>query len=395
MFPIGTLSQQGAGGTSSLLTGLVSWFPMGETDGQHKADVHGSNTTNVSQSIANLTQVTGKQGSGTDFPNGSSVHCQPPTGIPSGANDWSVALWVNLNALTTDTMDHIVSITTSGLTSNIQDAWHISYRAGAEDAFDVTIRVNTTRYNQNASTFGTPSTGTWYFLYAYHDSASNEIGISINNGTVDSTTYSGTPNTQTASFNIGRWAYTGGFPFYLDGKLDEIGVWNRTLTTDELTWLYNAGSGRSYTDLGGQDEYFSSSWTPATPVALNTRLGFRFTVSEDMEVNYLSCYVGSILGELVYIHRVSDGAVIANIECQGTAATWVNVSIPPVTLLSTEEYTCSARASGSSRNVYRNPTGLTWEPRITVTANVFGSDETIPTSTTANIYPFPGFGWAN
>lgn len=146
---------------------------------------------------------------------------------------------------------------------------------------------------------------------------------------------------------------------------------------------------------GGQDVYFSQSWTPNGSVSLSDRLGFRFTVSEDMDANYLGCYVGSIFAENVYIHRVSDGAVIANAACQGTVQTWVYAGITPITLFSTEEYTCSARASGSSRPVFRNPTNLVFDSRITKTANVYGNGETIPTSTSGNVYVFSGFGWTN
>ena len=248
MFPIGVASQQV--GSFNLLDGLVSWFGMDEATGQHKIDSHGSNTTNVANNLANLTQVTGKVNFGTDFPDNASVHCQPPTGVPAGANDWSVALWVNLNALTTAVMDHILSVTQSNVSSNAASSWHIGYRAGSEDAFDVTIRMTTSaRVNQNASTFGTPTPGTWYFLYAYHDASASEIGISINDGTVDSTTYGLTPVSETASLNIGRWGYTGGFPYFLNGKLDEVAIWNRPLTAEEITWLYNSGSGRAYGDL--------------------------------------------------------------------------------------------------------------------------------------------------
>lgn len=272
MFMLGALSQQAGG--QPLLNGLVSWFPMEEADGEHKIDVHGPNTTNISQSIANLTRVLGKQGSGTDFPNGSSVHCQPPTGVPSGDNSWAVALWVKLDTLTTDTFDHLVSITDNNVSSNAADGWHIGYRNGAEDAFDVTVRVGSTRYNANASTFGTPSTGVWYFLYAYYDADANQCGISINNGTIDTATVTGTPNTKTASFNIGRWGYTGGFPFYLDGKMDEIGIWNRTLTADELTYLYNGGGGRSYYDL------------VAVPAAITTNLEAWWNMDEDADIRH-------------------------------------------------------------------------------------------------------------
>jgi len=47
-----------------------------------------------------------------------------------------------------------------------------------------------------------------------------------------------------AGFNIGN-GYNGG-NINFDGILDEIAIWNRALTSDEVTWLYNSGNGRSY-----------------------------------------------------------------------------------------------------------------------------------------------------
>lgn len=32
-----------------------------------------------------------------------------------------------------------------------------------------------------------------------------------------------------------------------DGEIDELGVWNRDLTLNEIAWIYNGGSGRVYT----------------------------------------------------------------------------------------------------------------------------------------------------
>jgi hypothetical protein len=31
-----------------------------------------------------------------------------------------------------------------------------------------------------------------------------------------------------------------------NGSLDEIGIWNRALTTGEISTLYNSGSGKGY-----------------------------------------------------------------------------------------------------------------------------------------------------
>lgn len=44
----------------------------------------------------------------------------------------------------------------------------------------------------------------------------------------------------TAPFRIGRWLTA---TYYYTGDLDEIGIWNRALTTDEIALLYNSGNG--------------------------------------------------------------------------------------------------------------------------------------------------------
>ena len=43
---------------------------------------------------------------------------------------------------------------------------------------------------------------------------------------------------------MGRQA--GGAPFYVDGIIDEVGIWARSLSDAEVTQLYNAGAGLTY-----------------------------------------------------------------------------------------------------------------------------------------------------
>jgi YD repeat-containing protein len=96
-----------------------------------------------------------------------------------------------------------------------------------------------------ANTFGALSTGEWYFVYVYHDEHNDEIGISINDGAVDTATHTGGVNNSTTDFNIGRRAGSSHIHFY-DGLVDEVGVWDRVLTEEELDYLYNDGDGQAY-----------------------------------------------------------------------------------------------------------------------------------------------------
>lgn len=243
---LGAVTQQ-QDGYPALLTGLASWWTLDETTGT-RVDSHGSNNVIEADPVG---YVAGKQGNAADFTGASDCHLYitNPTNLNTGANDWSVALWVNLDEYTAALFDCLLGLSDTNFSSNNDGGMHIGYRGGTEDRFDVTIRVVSTRYNCNASSFGLPSLATWYFLYAYHDASANEIGISINDGTVDTATYTGTPNTKTANLSLGRLGHTGTVQYYLNGKLDEVAWFNRTLTADEITWLYNSGAGRTYGDL--------------------------------------------------------------------------------------------------------------------------------------------------
>lgn len=58
------------------------------------------------------------------------------------------------------------------------------------------------------------------------------------NGVItDSVPASGTINTSTQSFLVGNLLYQG-TNYYLDGKVDEVGLWNRSLTAEEVMCLY-------------------------------------------------------------------------------------------------------------------------------------------------------------
>lgn len=55
-----------------------------------------------------------------------------------------------------------------------------------------------------------------------------------------------TSYTKNATFTIGSMSGV-----YSTGLIDEVAVWDRALTQDEIDWLYNSGSGRTYADLSG------------------------------------------------------------------------------------------------------------------------------------------------
>ena len=87
-------------------------------------------------------------------------------------------------------------------------------------------------------------TNTWYCLIAQYTAADNSLDVWVNNGTV--TEASGTSTVGSGALLIGRGTdatMTSTF------DIDYLGFFNRLLTSDERTWLYNSGGTRTYSEL--------------------------------------------------------------------------------------------------------------------------------------------------
>ena len=90
---------------------------------------------------------------------------------------------------------------------------------------------------------------TWYFIVGWWDPADGKAYIQVNNGTPVASAGTGTVITDgTATITIG--ALGDGSTYKYDGRMQSVGYWNRVLTSDERTWLYNSGSAaRTYAEV--------------------------------------------------------------------------------------------------------------------------------------------------
>lgn len=108
-----------------------------------------------------------------------------------------------------------------------------------------------------ATTFGSPSIATWYYIACYHDAAADSIGISVNNGAFNTAATAGSfPGLNSQQFAIGAPKGGSNNSGTLDGRLDEVSIWKEKLAAGDFTTRYNAGAGTSYADItaaaGGQ-----------------------------------------------------------------------------------------------------------------------------------------------
>lgn len=223
----------------ALTDNLISHWSLEESSGA-ALDDHGSNDLDDN---ATVETTTGKVGNARNFASASAEHFSHSDNadLSTGDIDFTVALWLNLASKPASSFltaigkydisaDHEYGLTYD--TSADRLIWGVSANGSAD--------VNVT-----ASTAGALSTGTWYFVVAWHDSANNQIGIQVNNGTADTASHSGGVFDGTAFFIIG--ALQGGNNW--DGPIDQVGFWKRLLTSEEKTWLHNSGAGRSYAEI--------------------------------------------------------------------------------------------------------------------------------------------------
>jgi hypothetical protein len=87
----------------------------------------------------------------------------------------------------------------------------------------------------------------WNFVWAWYDRINATINVKVNCGTAVSAAVSpNTPYIGTGVLLIGR-SIDNGSPLYFSGRLDELGFWQRVLTTEEAcTTIYNGGTGLAY-----------------------------------------------------------------------------------------------------------------------------------------------------
>jgi hypothetical protein len=91
--------------------------------------------------------------------------------------------------------------------------------------------------------FGPVSSGQWYFVVGWHDSANNTSNIQINNGPVNSISTSGAAGSTDSELRIGD--NQANSPLMMTGRIAEVGFWKKALSASERADLYNGGFANS------------------------------------------------------------------------------------------------------------------------------------------------------
>jgi hypothetical protein len=191
-----------------------------------------------------LTYTTGKSGNAFNF-NGTNAYVNLGNDIfNSFTGDFSVSCWVNLNSITGNQMIfHNQSFNSSNAKSN---GWSLIAR---NNSIKFEIYNNSGSFVQ-LSDSGFISSSTWYNVVLTRK-ASTRSRIYINGTLQNSNASTLNPTYDTTLIpipsSIGAYRYNATtVQDYFNGKIDELNLWTKELTSTEVTDLYNSGSGKFY-----------------------------------------------------------------------------------------------------------------------------------------------------
>ena len=234
---------------SSLVTNLVSYWELEEASGT-RVDSHGSNDLTDNNTVG---QATGIQGNAADFTAANDESLTIADASQSGLDlnsDFSIAGWVRI-----DTRGKDNGIASKYNSSSGDRAFMCLITAGNDLQLYLTQTGATSPRVLGESTsefIEAGDVGNWVHFAAVFDLSESTVTL-YKNGSPVSVSYNndGTVTSvqnNTVPFALGDANQTGGD--YLDGGLDEIGVWSRMLTSGEVSSLYNSGAGLPYDAAG-------------------------------------------------------------------------------------------------------------------------------------------------
>ncbi len=224
---------------TGLAQDLVAYWQLDEASGVRDDLIGANHLTDVNT----VGSATGKRNTAASFVAASSEELTAPDApaLSMGDIPFTLAAWVYLTSLPgTGAGRTIIEKYRTPLDSNDDWEYEVIYDGTvARFSFQIGNGAGSSG-SIKANSFGAASTGTWYLVVAWHDSVTNTINIQVNNGTVDSTSYTAGSYDSSGTFRIGGQAHTA---YFMDGRIDGVAIWNRILTSSERSDLYNAGAG--------------------------------------------------------------------------------------------------------------------------------------------------------
>ena len=247
---VATLYNSGAGlSHTGLFAGCTAYWKCDEATGKFLDSVGDFNLS--SHYPGNLGRRAGKIGTYA-FEKNLIASGNSAFGWDTGPADFtaatlSLAGWIRIGTLpVSSSLNEVMLFETTDGAGTVDDQYRsiALYHDGTDDNLyiETSHNNNSTSATLKATTFGAISAATWYHIAIVWDGSSVDFAI---NGTMDSD--GGQESTsgclEISQIALGRNAAPSAAYAY-----DEWGIWDRALSSAEITALYNSGDGRSHPD---------------------------------------------------------------------------------------------------------------------------------------------------
>ena len=246
----------------TLLTGLISHWSFEESgDLATRVDDHGSNDLTPRGAGTPQETVDHLLGSAAVDINQLGLETTDGTPFAFGNSSFTIATWVNSATWSgSSSLQRLILTKGNAVASEWQLDW-IDTASPTADRFRFQIRnrTNTAFLQLVAENFGAVKAthvDEWIFIVAWHDAVNDLMGISVNDGTPNTLTSGVVGGIQTANQTrkTGIGTRDGGGASAvnnINGYMDNTSIWDRVLTSDERTSLYNGGTGLLYSQYSG------------------------------------------------------------------------------------------------------------------------------------------------
>ncbi len=212
---------------NTIKNGLLAYFPFnGNT-----FDVSGNNFHGVPHYITLVTNRFNEPGNAINLTGQSYIDI--PFNSVFNSGNISISIWYNASNYTDNGQGNQRIL----VSKREGSGWGGGYEIGLNNNSGPGIHASWTNNtgNQAISYSGNLQINNWYHYVYVHDQ--NSVKLFLNGSLVSTSNVSGgivfKNNLQT---RIGQRAENGWHPFI--GKLDDIGIWNRALSADEIKYLY-------------------------------------------------------------------------------------------------------------------------------------------------------------
>lgn len=193
-----------------------------------------ANGNNLTETSGTIPFVAGKIGKAADFEAGDTEYLEITDAAQTGLDitgDFTISAWIKPESISA-----FMSVASKYNTATGKRCYRMSISSSGK--LECYVSNDGTTYAQ-LSTNNTLSPGNWYHVVVVVNLSLGKIRGYINNSLDDAyADYSSAINDTDTSFCIGALYSSGSPALYFDGLIDEVIVWNKALTADEIAQVY-------------------------------------------------------------------------------------------------------------------------------------------------------------